>query len=224
MTKSGLSKQRRRLTRHSPSHISAAVEAVESGRLNISQAAAEYHIARTTLSDWVHKPNRREWVGSPTILTPAEEQILANFIRLNVDEFTPLSFSELQVLLIEVFKRTQKRAQTEGSTNMEEKLPEFSYGWLTGFRDRHRLVFRIPQPLTPARLNVSPILVQNWFAKHGDYLRKNPELWEALQNPERVFNTDELGVPEAITPRKVRLPPRFYILAKFKCVFMRKRF
>ena len=72
-------------TTTSPLQFAEALEEIRSGRLSVRSASVKYSIPRTTLHNHRNNPNVKK-NGRPTVLTEAEEQVIAD-LMLTCSEF-----------------------------------------------------------------------------------------------------------------------------------------
>ena len=129
------------------------------------------------------KPGRR------TMLTPAEEHLLFNYIRDSDKRAMPVT--RLNIL------DAVKEITSEDNANDYERdqyVPNSPLlGWWTGFKGRFpSIVYRTPETLGAARKNLSEILIKQWFSDVVSYFSNN-RISDILKDPSRLFNLDETG-------------------------------
>jgi hypothetical protein len=79
-------------------------------------------------------------------------------------------------------------------SNFGEQEHPVGRGWLQRFNKRHNLVFRVPEKLNRASANITRTNVEGWFDTVSSHINSCPELFEAMQDPQRVCNADETMV------------------------------
>jgi hypothetical protein len=185
--------------------MTEAVDKVKNERCSISNAAKEFGVPRSTLSDRLNK-NLRPRSGPPTLFTASEEKILENFIINLSRQHIPLTIHELIHLLsdhINFERRIEAERRGERTDNVELCDYKLSRHWFTLFKLRHPSIsVRVPVAISLSRQQPTKEMIDEWFQNHEAYFKKNG-YWDALIDPTRVFNLDETGLSEAMTSRKV---------------------
>ena len=172
-----------------------AIDRVNSGQENVNQVSKSFGIPRTTLM-WRLKAEGGDdsvlGVGRPSVFTAAEENIIANVVRVAQDRLLPMTssilMSHIQDILIEEVSFGIRRKIPAGFKN---NMP--SRKWLTGFIKRNNISFRTPESYSKSRGNVTEEEIRQWFSDTKEYLDSHPELLEAVNDLKRVFNIDETG-------------------------------
>ena len=71
--------------------------------------------------------------------------------------------------------------------------------WWRGFKTRYpKVIYRNPESLSDARMNLSETVIRQWFSDIKAYLSEK-EMQDILEDPKRCFNFDETNV--LMTPK-----------------------
>lgn len=172
--------------------------------------AADFGIAVSTLFDRVrklregHVPLTKSTVKR--YFTDAEEKVLSDAIKLAARQQLPVS----RRFLLELASEAVCAHANEDRCGLREtpKTDDFelSTGWVNRFLQRHSdLAMRVPQATNPARTIVTEGRIRQWFVELTDF-ENEAELDGALQDPSRIFNCDEIGVPQGLKSQAVLAP------------------
>ena len=164
---------------------------------SLRDCAKAFNIPKSTLYDRI-KAGPDAHLSRPgkksKVMTPAEEKRIVDHIQfLATVNKTGVSFTGLRSLLQTVLLAIHK-AQP-GRANIFEKenfLP--SKNFVQSFTKRHKLSTVKSKEISHGRKQLKAADIEEWFAITECKFFSDPELQEAIQDPSRVFNTDETGV------------------------------
>ena len=163
--------------------LSDAVKSVKKGERNILQAATEFGVPRSTLTDKL-KNNHPGVYGKKTALSSEDEEILVGYINYMASINHPLSVSDIKIFAWSVGKRSSD-PDCFGKNGPTHK-------WWRGFRDRHpRLRSRKADRLDRRRHAMSK---KSIVEKHLQLLKDTLAKHDLLDKPDRIFNVDESGM------------------------------
>lgn len=161
----------------------AALKAVESG-LSINAASAKFQIPRSILHSKVIGKYSNKKPGPVTILPPAQEALLTEWIFLCSDRGYPVTKMQLlnsvRMLVNEMGIKNPFNGNQPGRS------------WYEGFLRRHKDVrTRITENVSLSRASMNESSLRKWFFNIEMYL-KEKELFNI--DSSRVFNTDETAL------------------------------
>lgn len=187
--------------------MESAIERVITGHEPMRNVATSCGIPLSTLG-WRVRCARDEMtkpvlnIGRPTVFTTAEEKVLANVVKLAQERLLPMTAnilkSHIQEVLLEEVSIGIRRNIPEGFKNYYPTKK-----WLQGFMKRNNISFRSPESYSKSRGNVTKEDIKQWFSVTKEYLDSEPDLKEAINDPNRVFNIDETGARISPTSGKV---------------------
>ncbi|CAB3234153.1 unnamed protein product [Arctia plantaginis] len=164
---------------YSEENMQKALKEVGKG-MSKKLAAKTFQVPRATLQFRLKHPGHKLKPGPPTVLTPEEELIFVNWIKVSSRK----GFPKRKEDLIKSVKDFLIKSKRKTSFKNGEK-------WFTLFLVRHpSLVFRTPEAVTAASSTVSEADVRGWFQQIKDYFVES-NLFDILSDPSRVFNGDE---------------------------------
>ncbi|XP_033106069.1 uncharacterized protein LOC117108217 [Anneissia japonica] len=185
---------RRRYT--DPTLILRAIERIQKGEISENRAAAIYGIPQATLWDKIH--GRRPIVGKcgpKTVLNEEEEEMLENWLV----EMSRIGYPLTHVQLRDTVKKILDKDGRKNS--FIDNRP--GRKWTTLFFKRHpRLTQRVPEHLGKERAIVDFNKIEAWFQNFWQYLEEH-EVLQILDDPSRLYNTDESGFPLCVKSGRV---------------------
>ena len=162
-----------------------ALKEVHDGRMSRNAASKAFGMPRSTLCDKLDgktPENRR--MGPPSVLTKAEEAMLANFC---------IKYLKCGFLINreDLFDIVQRIIQVDGcQTPFTDGRP--GYYWFQGFMRRNpALTERSAEILTGGRAAVTEAAIRKWFNDIKTYVVDEEHAGDVFQDPLRIFNFDE---------------------------------
>lgn len=172
----------KKILKYSEETMLNALSDVTNG-MSYRAASIKYGVPRITLMR-KHKGNlpAKSKMGPATLFTEEQENILVHWIITMAKAGFPVS---KETLLSSVAKlATEYNIKFGGNANPGRK-------WYNLFLSRHpNISIRTSQNLVRSRSLVSEADISNWFREVKSYMDQN-ELTSILNDPRRVFNTDE---------------------------------
>ena len=184
-------------TQYDENKMRQAVRAVQFGGWSKNKAAKTYNVPRTTLIDKLSgKSSLGVKAGRCTYLTRTEELAIVSWIKKCGRSGVPVRKSDVQSTVQKFLEENEERV-----TPFKNRRP--GKGWMKAFMKRHpRISVRTPETVSKARASNTEESIREWF----DHLKTNLEEMGALnvlEDPKRVFNTDETCV--RLCPRSGRV-------------------
>lgn len=178
-----------------------ALEEIEHGASK-KAISRKYNIPRSTLQFRLSNKPSKLTHGPPPVLSEKEEGILVDWIKDSVRKGFPQRKEDVQ-------SSVQKFLEENPRPNpFKNNYP--GDGWYKSFLRRHpTLVERQPEGVTSASANVSGKDIEMWFKQIENYLQEH-EYFDILQDPTRVYNSDETNfqlcpkTKNVIAPRGTR--------------------
>ena len=168
--------------------LQKAVAAVEKGEDSIRHAANEYGLPHSTLHDHISgKVQYGAKPGHDPYLTAEEEEEVINFL-LNAHVGYPHTRKQIMALVQDIVDR--KGIKTT-----------ISCGWWNRFQKQNpRISLRIAAPLSHVQAMASD---KESLNRYFDVLEKTLKDNKIFNNPCRIFNCDETGIPMGPSSLKV---------------------
>lgn len=168
---------------YTPEQMMEAIKRARNGT-KPTVAARECGVPRVTLLNKLNgKSPLNCSMGPKTILTTNEENILAEWIIAMNNQHMPVTKTQLLDSVQRIIK--DKKQETPFKNNRPGEK------WYELFLKRHpQISVRTPQNLTSTRDSVTEENIRNWFAEVYNYMVEK-DLTSILQDPSRIFNTDE---------------------------------
>lgn len=172
--------------------LRSAIESINIGERNATQAARFYGIPRQTLVDKISNKHEGKY-GGKTALSIEDENALVGYVLYMASIGNPLTVSDVKVFAWSIGKRSSN------PTCFTENGP--SEKWWRGFKTRHpRLTVRKPDKLDRRRKTMSTKSVIN---KHFALLRETLLKCDLLDKPSHIFNVDETGMEMDKSNRRI---------------------
>ncbi|KAL5499318.1 hypothetical protein EMCRGX_G010708 [Ephydatia muelleri] len=162
-----------------------ALKEVRDGRMSRNAASKAFGVPRSTLCDKLDgKTPEDRRMGPPSVLTKAEEAMLANFCTKYLKCGFPINREDL-------FDIVQRIIQVDGrQTPFTDGRP--GYYWFQGFMRRNpALTERSAEILTGGRAAVTEAAIRKWFNDIKTYVVDEEHAGDVFQDPLRIFNFDE---------------------------------
>ena len=159
-----------------------AMEAIESGTVNVTKASKLFGIPRQTLSDRVKGKYSKVGGGRKTELTENEEKILVDYCMFMVKCSHPLTVSIIKGFAWGIVKKSNRPSRfspTDGP----------SWKWWRGFKRRHPEISLWKPDHGRSRIN-NQVVMDKFFK----LLKEELESIDILNKPEHIFNADETGI------------------------------
>jgi hypothetical protein len=174
---------KRALLAYAHADLLLALEDMKKGE-TASAVSKKYNIPRSTL---IYKstgktPIDRKMGPAPRLGTDSEK-MLVNWVMAMAARGFPVTKTDLLISVHQISK----------DMNMTHLFPNGRPGnkWLSLFLKRHPEVSdRTVEKLSHVRASVSEDMIRNWHAEVTSYLKEQGSL-QVLEDPKRVFNTDE---------------------------------
>lgn len=169
---------------YSKDQMAKAIEEVNRG-VKVALAAAKYGVPRITLRNKITGKSPIDCtLGPATILSKNEENLLVQWLFKMSDCHFPVTKDHL-------LDSVQKMIQQKNLESCPFKDNRPGKKWFTSFLKRHpEISERTAQNLTKARDDVSEDDLREWFETNKKYIEESG-LLDVLNDPTRIFNTDE---------------------------------
>jgi len=168
-------------TTYTEETLSRAVTEVKSKKSSVLAASKRYKIPYGTLykkSRPDYQPERNP--GRPRVLASEEEALIIQLIEFFNKWKFPLSEYDIRVIV-------QSYLDKQGRTTMfKNNLP--GYEWIKGFIKRHNLTSRVAANIKPNRAEITPEVINNYFANLAPLLENVPA--------SNIFNYDETNITD----------------------------
>eukprot|EP00731_Ephydatia_muelleri_P032532 Em0024g76a len=171
--------------KYSLESMELALKEVRDGRMSRNAASKAFGMPRSTLCDKLDgKTPEDRRMGPPSVLTKAEEAMLANFC---------IKYLKCGFLINreDLFDIVQRIIQVDGrQTPFTDGRP--GYYWFQGFMRRNpALTERSAEILTGGRAAVTEAAIRKWFNDIKTYVVDEEHAGDVFQDPLRIFNFDE---------------------------------
>lgn len=184
--------------KYSEEHFQEALSRIRSGELGVKLCSRLYSIPGSTLRD--HMKGRRGKLGSNkggggkgTALSKEEETNLATCLRTMSKWGFGLSRNEVLDIVQEYVKRNNIKTPFKNQRPGED--------WWLGFKSRHNLSIKKPEPLEHARRlqGADPFVVYGFY----DLLEHEIKSLGIVGRPDLIYNCDETSFPHDPSKTKV---------------------
>ncbi|KAF9416586.1 hypothetical protein HW555_006095 [Spodoptera exigua] len=164
--------------------MAKAIEEVRKGE-KISVAATRYGVPRITLHNKITGKSPVDYnLGPATVLSHEEENILVRWVCFMAEKHFPVTKEQLLDIVQKII--SEKNLDSCPFTNNRPGKK-----WYSLFLKRHPdLSERTAHNLSKAREEVTEDDILRWFDVIKSYL-ENKGLLEVINDPERIFNSDE---------------------------------
>ncbi|XP_062340827.1 uncharacterized protein LOC134039094 [Osmerus eperlanus] len=190
-------RKRERITRKlSQEAMAQAQQEVKAGKLNLLQAAQEFGVPKTSLSDRVSGRVSSDCVlGQRTLLTPADEDSLVEYLLYSASHGLPLTKPQVLAHALAIYNLRHQAAPKTG----------LGQTWWINFRERHhhRLTARTPDIIDRGRASCAK---RGPIEEYFKFLTTTLEEHGLREKPCQVYNCDETGFQLEATRRKVIVP------------------
>lgn len=181
-----MERKKKAFFKYSEEDLRSAIVEIREKDGKIRETARKYNIPHSTLLNKLkgRTPEVRK-MGPSTILTPAEEQILCNWVSAHARKGFPLN----KRMLVET---VQEIIITDGRSNpFYENKPGDT--WFKAFLKRHpEIAQRHAESIDSGRALVNETSIRKWHDDLQSYLKSENAL-TILNEPQRIFNADESG-------------------------------
>lgn len=172
--------------KYTEDQLALAVRDIRNNICSIRQAERTYNVPHSTLINKLkgRTPEKRK-MGPPTVLTQEEEELLVRWISACANKGFPLNKRSLCETVKDLISSDNRpNPFTDG-------LPGSK--WFNAFLKRHPdISHRQAESINTARASVSENSIRQWHEEIRIYLAsENAE--DILQDPTRIFNSDESG-------------------------------
>lgn len=161
--------------------LDKAVNAVLKTNISIRQAAEQFQVPKSTISDYLkaHKSNKIiKKPGTPTALNTDQEEKLVQGLLICSEWGFPLKCRDIQLVVKSFLDRLGKSHRTCFVNNIPGK------DWINSFLRRHQhLTLRFGENIKRVRAGVTKTTLQLYFNNINDILKDVP--------PTNIFNYDE---------------------------------
>ncbi|XP_078589556.1 uncharacterized protein LOC144869927 [Branchiostoma floridae x Branchiostoma japonicum] len=168
--------------------IEEVLQDITENNLTQSSASRKYGIPQTTISDKVLGISSLDATpGRPPSLSKEEEDSLVFYIKYRTERGFPITKKTILALAQAVHVRYCEENDAAPKISLESGL---SQKWWKGFKGRHDLTIRKPDPLDRGRRDaIDREVVKDFFTLLSETMAKN-----GLDGqPHRVYNADETG-------------------------------
>jgi hypothetical protein len=177
--------------------VQNALLEIENG-LSKKAASRKYNVPRATIQFRMSQKCSKTSFGPAPILSNVEETLLVTWIRESLRKGFPQRKEDLQASVHHFLEANPRQNPFKDNHPGE--------GWYKGFLRRHQeLTERQPEAVTLASTNVSEADIRSWFQQIETYL-KEEDLFQILDDPIRVFNSDETNFQLCPKTKKVIAP------------------
>lgn len=176
--------KKRPVASYSEADVQKALAQVESNVNSVRKIAEKFGIPYQTLyCRYVGtRGKKRIGRGRTTVLSKEHEESLANGLRL----FEKWGFGLMRFEIFDIVQNFVLRSDLLDKVPFKDGMP--GEVWFLGFKKRHRLSVKKPQPVEYARKKVlDPFLIYGYF----DNLEKSIRDLGLENKPHRIWNLDE---------------------------------
>jgi hypothetical protein len=177
--------------------VQNALLEIENG-LSKKAAARKCNVPCATIQFRMSQNFSKTSFGPAPILSNVEENLLVTWIRESLRKGFPQRKEDLQASVHHFLEANPRQNPFKDNHPGE--------GWYKGFLRRHQeLTERQPEAVTLASANVSEADIRSWFQQIETYL-KGEDIFPILDDPTRVFNSDETNFQLCPKTKKVIAP------------------
>lgn len=181
----------RQYKNYSEEDVLKAVEEVRRGTLSQKNAAKKYKVGRITIHNRIHKKHGGK-PGRPTVLTTADEKLIAETLGIIADWGHPLTKADIREV-IHTFVSKQGRNVPQWANNIP------GYEFVNDFASRNNLTQRLASNIKTQRASVGRVEILEYFENLRPVLETTrPEM---IYNYDETNVTDDPGVKKVIVPR-----------------------
>ena len=183
--------KRKKVAAYTPQLLKQAVEAVNSGMMNFSEAAREFSIPRNTIR--INLFQTRRHVGGQTIFSKEQEEKMCQRLLYISKRGFPLSVADFLKIVYTFATKLDRRKLLQCPLPKTWHVNEMaSYDWWLCYKKRYPvLALRLPEGLSSARAEAfNEERVQNFFSEYTECIQK----LGLQQYPCLTFNCDETGL------------------------------
>ena len=192
-----LRKRERTTRKWTQESMAQAQEEAKAGRLNVRQAAQEFGVPKTSLSDRVSGRVSSDCVpGQRTLLTPADEDSLVEYLLYSASHGFPLTKPQVLVHALVIYNLRHQAAPKTG----------LGQTWWINFRERHhhRLAARTPVIFDRGRASCAK---RGPIEEYFKLLTTTMEEHGLREKPRQVYNCDETRGSSWMLPERRSLCP-----------------
>lgn len=177
--------------------LNTARQEVRVNKRSISEVSLNLGISRTTLTRYLKSNDdrlERKKLGTKTIFTPTEEQLLCQYILDCSKMFHGLTITKAREL---AYNYAVNLGRNVPNAWADTKIA--SKDWMAGFRGRNKtLSLRSPEATSLGRATAfNKATVGEFFENLGAVYSKE------MLTPDRIFNIDETGITTVQKPQRV---------------------
>ena len=171
--------------KHDPQKIVNAMEAVESGSMNVTEASKVFDIPRQTLSDRIKGKYTKAGGSRKRELTKDEERILIDYCIFITKCSHPLTVPVVKAFPWAIVRKSNRPSRFHATNGL-------SWKWWQGFKKRHpEISLRKPDNLNRGRSRMNNQVVMDKFFK---LLKQELHSIDILDKPEHIFNSNETEI------------------------------
>ena len=171
--------------KHDPQKIVNAMEAVESGSMNVTEGSKVFDIPRQTLSDRIKGKYTKAGGSRKRELTKDEERILIDYCIFITKCSHPLTVPVVKAFPWAIVRKSNRPSRFHATNGP-------SWKWWQGFKKRHpEISLRKPDNLNRGRSRMNNQVVMDKFFK---LLKQELHSIDILDKPEHIFNSNETEI------------------------------
>lgn len=180
--------------KYSTENLQKALVDIKQGTLTAYRAHKTYSIPQSTLSRHLSKKDTKS-IGSDTVLTNSEEEMLADWILLCSKAGNPKTKSE-------ILSAAGELASIRDGKQFKKGIP--GRDWMKSFVQRHpNISKRTPQSIGKASANVTVDGLRRFFEKVRIDFEQSGDISTLYERPEAWWNADETSFLFNPSPKSV---------------------